>query len=161
MNQGVAPVEPKDRLDALVELWKGCWSRIAERRTYEWRTSLTLYAGLATLIWFVGVQLPPERKYLAVVAIIPVVALPLLHSRYLRGIGARHSDDRAIAQHYERRLHAILDAPFGKDLEDRLAESTKRQTGLLADWSRSVQVGVSLTLALTAAAIAAGRFICR
>jgi hypothetical protein len=97
---------------------------------------------------------------LALVDLFPVVVLPLLHWKYLRGIGARHSDDRTIAQHYEAHLHDILDARFAEDLKKMLTESTKQQTGVWRDWSRCVQVGVSCTLALTAAAIAVGRLKC-
>ena len=140
----------KRRFDAVAVLWKGCWDRIQERRTYEWKTTLTLWTALALLVGALLTNALPAGCVLSVGVGILGFLVVGAHWVYLGGLGKRHADDRDMAIHYERILRDLTGSDFDQALKDRLAKMTKRQRSLFREWSRRVQASVSLILWLTA-----------
>ena len=142
--------DAKRRFDAVAVLWKGCWDRIKERRTYEWKTTLTLWTALALLVGALLTNALPAGAMLSAGVGVLGALVVAAHWVYLAGLGKRHADDREMAIHYERILRNLTGSDFDPALKDRLATVTKHHRSLFREWSRRVQASVSFILWLTA-----------
>lgn len=135
------------RFDGIVELWKRSWQSIIERRDYEWRVAFTLWAAFAALIGLMLTnRLPGTMWGIFIAAFLIGLFLCILHALYLDGVGKRHFIDREIAFHYERILQALTNSTFDAELESRLEKVRDKQKTLLGDWSRKVQISVTVVL---------------
>lgn len=123
----------KRRFDAVFQLYQGCWQRIAERRSYEWKITLTLWTAFALLI---GVLLTGEivtagrARWAVTIGVFGIGSLVVLaHGCYLWGVGLRHTADREMAFHYERILQELSDACLGDGVQDSSEEVKATQMG--------------------------------
>lgn len=139
--------DTKRRFDAIVELWKQPWQRISERRSYEWRVAFTLWTALAAFIGLVvtGRLSAPRQALVWAIKIIGLIVC-VLHAWYLCGLGKAHDTDRHIAIHYERILQVLANAGFEKDLAEKLEGIRKKQGTLFGDWSRRIQIAVTILI---------------
>ena len=140
----------KRRFDGIVELWKLPWQSISERRSYEWRVTLTVWTAFAGFIVVVLTEkLTAPKCVVCLGASLIGLAICILHVLYLKGLGERHDVDRQTAIHYEKILRELSQSSFDNDFERRLEEMRKKQATLFGDWSRRVQFCVRVILYVT------------
>ena len=141
----------KRRCDAIMEVHKGCWERISERRTYEWRAAYTLWAAVGAFIAIVMTQTGlfkqsdvPVSIFLLGVVFIGVIFC-LIHGFWLKGLGKAHDTDREMAIHYAKILRNLSNSNFEEHFEECLNRQ-KKQRGLFGDWSRKWQLSITMLL---------------
>lgn len=137
--------EQKKLFDALFELYQNAWKQFNERRTYEFKISLTFWAALAAAIaGSLRLQnLPGSRFTLIMVSLFAFA----LHWVWCRGIGEAQRAERKMAFFYERKLQEIADVEFDKDLR-KFLDSLKETMGLLKNWTYRFQLGVTAFLGI-------------
>lgn len=131
--------DEKRLFDALAEWKKEEFERINERRDSEWKTTLAVWAGLGALSLGVITETEAQEaiKRMDTLAL-PIAATILVtfHALFLRGVGLRHHQNRKSAFGPTCRMANML----GTSPPDPPRFS-------FLDWSRSVQLGMSLFLA--------------
>jgi len=135
--------DQKRLFDSIFELYRTAWSQFNERRSYEFKISLSFWAALtAAIAGSLRLEnLPGSRFTLILLSIFSFV----LHWIWCRGIGEAQRAERKIAFFYERKLQALAGAEFDEDLR-RLLDSLKETMGLLKNWTYRFQLGVTAFL---------------
>jgi hypothetical protein len=148
--------EEKNKFDAFSVFWKQAWDNISERRKYEIRMTFAVWAALAALITALLIQnvrlRVPSENLLLFSLKIPVIVLFCIcaaHLYYLKGVGERHNLDRKLARIILRSISDIksLDFPYGAYIN-----TLPKLTNCWLDWSRWVQIVVTVVLAAVAVA---------
>lgn len=120
----------KRRFDAILELLNGCWQKTADRRTYEWRITLTLWTGFAMLIGVlltsdIGTASPAVSVGVFIIGFLIVCA----HGLFLWGVAVMQTADRKMALHYEKILQNLSEAAFDEGLREALDQIQRRHLG--------------------------------
>lgn len=141
--------DSKKLFDATFELYSHSWKQFNERRNYEFKISLTLWAALAAAIagslrLTTLPMIPGGRFTLSLVAVFAVS----LHTIWCFGVGRAQRAERDIAFFYERKLQKLIQAEFDEKLNASL-EGLRRTMGLLKNWTYIFQLGVTAFLSTT------------
>lgn len=123
----------KRDFDGILELWKDCWRRITERRTYEWRTAYTLWAALAGFIVLVLTKPPSPlqslpKNWLVFWMFIFSIILVSLHVVWLFYFYYAHKTDHEMAFEYERLLREYVDGSLSARIEAVLQKESRSGT---------------------------------
>lgn len=138
--------ETKRRFDALYQLFEGCHIAISERRKYEWRATLSLWGvfiGLVATLLTRPLTIP--RTLLLPITIFLLLIL-VFHWRWLASVGARHDENRETLDFYEEKMHNLLE--LASFYQSQLGKRKQLRHSILGlDWSRWIQLAVSIILA--------------
>ncbi|MCJ7777994.1 MAG: hypothetical protein MUP16_06740 [Sedimentisphaerales bacterium] len=144
----------KNRFDALATIWESSWKRIQERRSTEWRLTLTIWTGLGSLEVLVLSGKVPFYEFNSILRIATSLfligagcLLLIWHYKFLINIGIRHNDDREIADKILEEMAKIDKLDFLLEIIDNLKKFRQSQRQKL-DWSRRLQWNVSLLLTI-------------
>ena len=110
-------IEGKDEFDALMRLNEFRFNRWQNRRTYEWRVSLALWAWMVAATYYLQVSkdkpdLPPHSICVSVIVSFVVV---LLHIIWVRSNWLRNMKDINCAFYYWDRARVLLPGELGLD----------------------------------------------
>lgn len=147
--------DEKRRFDAIAALWEGCWKRKRERRSYELKFSLALWTALALAIAGLTTRDLSSLGWALPLGVGVLGALmALAHYSYLAGIGRRHNEDTSLALHYENILHELASATPQAKYRSSIGRGISHDYVVFGNWSRRVQVVVTIILVIAAIASA-------
>jgi hypothetical protein len=144
-------VTDKERFDALFKFWEASWKRITERRQYEWKVTLAVWAALGSFSFALAFQKivlqPPLEVRCGLVALFLVVSLAIAanYFLFLKGVGKRHDFDRELARVVLSEIALISTLSFPSDYLKKVDMSLPACPPAL-DWSRRVQFTVAVGL---------------
>jgi hypothetical protein len=139
--------EQKKIFDSTFEMYSLSWQQFNERRSYEFKVSLTFWTALAAAVagslhLSILPAIPGGRFTLLLIAISSLS----LHGIWCFGIGRAQRAERKIALFYERKLQNLIKAEFDTELNDFLSR-LRTTMGLLKNWTYIFQLGVTALLA--------------
>ena len=142
----------RDRVQGMLALMEQAWRNFHQRRSFEWKFSLGIWAALGLLSsqLLTAKELPTLSTSLRYVTIgagaLLGVLIFLAHCYWLGKARKRTEVDQRIAIEYERRIQKLLDCLF----DDALARKCERLRYQNRGWSERVQLIITVLLALAA-----------
>src|SRR2546427_728943 len=97
------PLEPKDRLDAILKLADASWLSMDRRREFEWKVSFGLWTALAAFSGFMlrkEISLTDRPQYIWGLGSLLSLIFILYVFLWLAGLSVRHKKDRRRAEEY-------------------------------------------------------------
>lgn len=100
-------VEPdtKMKVDALLDLCRGCFARRNELETLEWKTNLSLWTAIGVSAWALHTR--PAAEHLGAWATLYWLALPI-HAVVIYRFITQEGRVRDLALHYARKVEQII-----------------------------------------------------
>ena len=141
--------DQRNRFQSLFDLCELSWRQFNERRTWEFKISVTIWTALALAIaGSVSVEEAPGIPGGRVTLSIGATLILALHLIWCVGLARAQDADRRIAIFYERELQRLAERSFDQD-KDLAAylEGLGKVVG--HKWSYVLQLGVTALLATT------------
>lgn len=149
--------DERNRFESMDSLRQAAYDSFNDRRSYEWKFSLSIWTALAVLLAGIvqpakdGASFPLKGAAVWLVAAIVGVLLVLLHAYWNNGASRANSVDKGVALYFARAMQAMLSLPFDGDLEKKI-EALPKTEGW-TQWSHLAQVAITALLALAVVSI--------
>jgi len=145
------------RFESLESLRRAAYESLNDRRSYEWKLSLSIWTALAILLAGLlqpaktGEVFPLKGPCVGFFAFIFGALLVILHAYWSNGASRANSVDRKVMLHFAHAMQNMLNLPYEEALQKEIADlpATRGWT----QWSHIAQIFITFLLALASALI--------
>ena len=151
--------DERNRFESMDSLRQAAYNSFNDRRSYEWKFSLSIWTALAVLLAGLvqpaqdGASFPLKGAAVWLVAAIVGVLLVLLHAYWSNGASRANSVDKGVALYFACAMQdmLMLSLPFDGDLRKKI-EALPKTEGW-TQWSHLAQVAITALLSLAVVSV--------
>jgi hypothetical protein len=143
--------EERSRFESALSLMQAAYSSFNDRRVYEWKLNLAIWAALSVVI--AGLTQPvktgeqfPLGSEAWVVSVILGFVVVIVHGYWSEGAARANAIDKGVALHYAKAMQGMLNLPFEKELLERIT-SLPKHVGW-RQWSHLAQLAITAALVI-------------
>jgi len=142
--------EERKRFESITTLMQSAYDSFNDRRSYEWKLSLSIWTALALLL--VGLvqtaKFPVSFPFSVIISAIMGAILIYLHIFFSHGVARANSIDKDVFLHYNKEMNKIVNLPFPKKLQDDI-DNLPHNKGWW-QWSHRSQIFITILLVMAA-----------
>jgi len=140
--------EERGRFESLENLRRAAYESFNDRRSHEWKFSLSLWGAEAILLAGLlqpfenGEVFPLKGCCVRCVAVVFGSLLVLLYGYWQHCAARANSVDKDVSRHFADEMVKILSLPYSKELQDKIDRIPK--DGTWRSWSNLAQIGITI-----------------
>ena len=145
------------RFESIETLRRASYDSFNDRRSYEWKLSLSIWTALALLIAGLVQPAKPDEVFPLsapwswVGGLVAAMLLLFFHGYWSNGAARVNSIDRDAFLHFYQAMQTLLKLPFDATLQNAIKALPRKQGW--KQWSHVVQLLITALLAATAVVI--------